>query len=176
MAIRRYKEFEPQIEASAWVDDSAVVIGKCELGEDVSIWPNATLRGDVNKIVIGDRSNVQDGCVLHSTHASDMTKNSECIVGNDVTVGHNAVLHGCIIEDECLIGMGAIVLDNAVVKKHVLIGANSLVPPGKVLESGYLYLGSPVKQARPLTEKEIEFFKYSAAHYVKLKNDYQGEE
>jgi len=176
MAIRRYKGISPACADSAWVDESAVVIGKCVLGEDVGIWPNATLRGDVNDIVIGDRSNVQDGSVVHTTHESDLSKGSKCIVGCDVTIGHNAVLHGCVIEDECLIGMGAVVLDNAVVKKHVLVGANSLVPPGKVLESGYLYVGSPIKQARPLTEKEIAFFKYSAKHYVKLKNEYVAEE
>lgn len=176
MAIRKYKSFIPQVASTAWVDDSAVVIGKTVLGEDVGVWPNATLRGDVNDIVIGDRSNIQDGAVVHTTHESDRSKGSKCIVGKDVTVGHNAILHGCILEDECLIGMGAVVLDNAVVQKHVLVGANSLVPPGKVLESGYLYVGSPVKQARPLTEKEIAFFKYSAQHYVKLKNDYQAEE
>lgn len=176
MSIRKYLGIVPQLAASAWVDESAVVIGKCQLGEDVGIWPNATLRGDVNDIIIGNRSNIQDGAVVHTTHASEVSKGSKCIVGQDVTVGHNAVLHGCIIEDECLIGMGAVVLDNAVVQKHVLVGANSLVPPGKVLESGYLYVGSPVKQARPLTDAEKAFFKYSAAHYVKLKNDFaQGD-
>ncbi|MBO1924632.1 gamma carbonic anhydrase family protein [Thiomicrorhabdus sp. 6S3-12] len=176
MSIRKYKGIAPKIESSAWVDESAVVIGKCILAEDVSIWPNATLRGDVNDIEIGPRSNIQDGVVVHTTHESDISKGSKCIVGQDVTIGHNAVLHGCIIEDECLIGMGAVVLDNAVVQKHVLVAANALVPPGKVLESGYLYVGSPVKQARPLTEKELAFFKYSAEHYVKLKNDYQQDE
>ena len=174
MSIRPYQGVFPNLCDSAWIDESAVVIGKCVLESDVSIWPNATLRGDVNDIVIGARSNIQDGAVVHTTHESDISKGSKCIVGQDVTVGHNAVLHGCIIEDECLIGMGAVVLDNAVVQKHVLIGANSLVPPGKVLESGFLYVGSPVKQARPLTEKEIAFFKYSTAHYVKLKNEYQA--
>ncbi|WP_024850153.1 gamma carbonic anhydrase family protein [Hydrogenovibrio kuenenii] len=173
MTLRSYHDISPNLASGAWVDDSAVVIGKCELGEDVSVWPNATLRGDVNDIKIGDRSNIQDGAVVHTTHQSDITKGSQCIVGKDVTVGHNAVLHGCIIEDECLIGMGAVVLDNAVVQKHVLVGANSLVPPGKILESGYLYVGSPVKQARPLTDDEKAFFKYSAAHYVKLKKSFQ---
>lgn len=173
MALRTYNSISPIIGKESWVDDSAVVIGKCELGEDVSIWPNATLRGDVNNIKIGDRTNIQDGAVVHTTHESPLTKGSKCIVGKDVTIGHNAVLHGCIIEDESLIGMGAVVLDNAVVQKHVLVGANSLVPPGKVLESGYLYVGSPVKQARPLTEEEKAFFKYSAEHYVKLKNEFQ---
>ncbi len=173
MSIRQYKNWIPKVAESAWIDDSAVVIGRCELAEKVSIWPNATLRGDVNDIVIGARSNIQDGVVVHTTHESAVSKGSKCIVGADVTVGHNAVLHGCIIEDECLIGMGAVVLDNAVVQKHVLVGANSLVPPGKVLESGYLYVGSPVKKARPLTDEEKAFFKYSAQHYVELKQDYQ---
>lgn len=176
MSLRKYKGIAPQVHATAWVDESAVVIGKCVLAEDVSIWPNATLRGDVNDIQIGARSNIQDGSVVHTTHESETSKGSKCLVGADVTIGHNAVLHGCIIEDECLIGMGAVVLDNAVVKKNVLVGANSLVPPGKVLESGYLYVGLPVKQVRPLTEKELAFFKYSATHYVKLKNDYAAEE
>jgi carbonic anhydrase/acetyltransferase-like protein (isoleucine patch superfamily) len=175
MSIRNYKGISPLLAKSAWVDESAVVIGRCTLAEEVSIWPNATLRGDVNDIVIGARSNIQDGVVVHTTHESAVSKGSKCIVGEDVTVGHNAVLHGCIIEDECLIGMGAVVLDNAVVQKHVLVGANSLVPPGKVLESGYLYVGSPVKKARPLTEEEKAFFKYSAQHYVKLKNDYAND-
>lgn len=173
MSVRTYKNFTPSLQASTWVDESAVVIGRCELAEDVSVWPNATLRGDVNDIQVGARSNIQDGCVLHTTHESDISKGSKCIVGEDVTVGHNVVLHGCVLENECLIGMGAVVLDNAVVQTHVLVGANSLVPAGKVLESGYLYLGSPVKKIRELTQEEKAFFKYSAQHYVKLKNDYQ---
>ncbi|NPA71969.1 MAG: gamma carbonic anhydrase family protein [Gammaproteobacteria bacterium] len=172
MNIRPYKKMMPQIAETAWIDQSAVVIGQCTLDESVGIWPNATLRGDVNEIKIGARSNIQDGAVLHTTHESDLSKGSQCIVGCDVTVGHNVVLHGCILEDECLIGMGSVVLDNAVVQKQVLVGANSLVPAGKVLESGYLYVGSPVKQVRALTDKERGFFKYSAAHYVKLKSEY----
>lgn len=176
MSVRKYKGIAPSIADSAWVDESAVVIGRCVLAENVGIWPNATLRGDVNDIDIGEGSNIQDGAVVHTTHQSDISNGSKCIVGKNVTVGHNAVLHGCIIEDECLIGMGAVVLDNAVVQTHVLVGANSLVPAGKVLESGYLYVGSPVKQARPLTDKEKAFFKYSADHYIKLKNDYQEAE
>ncbi|WP_321275745.1 gamma carbonic anhydrase family protein [Thiomicrorhabdus indica] len=173
MSVRMYKSFTPSLQESTWVDESAVVIGRCDLAEDVSVWPNATLRGDVNDIQIGARSNIQDGCVLHTTHESDISKGSKCIVGEDVTVGHNVVLHGCVLENECLIGMGSVVLDNAVVQTHVLVGANSLVPAGKVLESGYLYLGSPVKKIRELTQEEKAFFKYSAQHYVKLKNDYQ---
>jgi len=173
MVIRYYKRFKPDIAKTAWVDDSAVVIGRCKLAEDVGIWPNAVLRGDVNNIVIGACSNIQDGAGLHTTHESDLSKGSQCIVGQNVTVGHNVILHGCIIEDESLIGMGSVVLDHAVVQKHVLVGANSLVPPGKVLESGFLYVGSPVKKVRALTDKEKAFFKYSAKHYVELKNDYK---
>ncbi len=174
--IRSYQGVYPDIASTAWVDASAVVIGQCILEEEVSIWPNATLRGDVNAIKVGARSNIQDGTVLHTTHDSEWAKGSQCIVGKDVTVGHNVVLHGCIIEDECLIGMGAVILDHAVVNRQVLVGANSLVPAGKVLESGYLYLGSPVKRIRPLTEQERDFFKYSAAHYVALKHTYQSED
>jgi len=176
MNIRQYQGVFPVIKEGAWVDQSAVVIGKCVLKEGVSIWPNVTLRGDVNRIIVGARSNIQDGAVLHTTHDSDLTKGSQCIVGEDVTVGHNVVLHGCTIENECLIGMGAVVLDHAVVQHQVLVGASSLVPSGKILESGYLYLGSPVKKIRPLTDKERAFFRYSAAHYVKLKNEYQAAE
>ncbi|AEG30823.1 gamma carbonic anhydrase family protein [Thiomicrospira cyclica] len=175
MTLRSYKGIGPELAKSAWVDPSAQVIGPCHLAEDVSIWPCAVLRGDVSAIEIGARSNIQDGAVVHATHVSERTRGSMTRVGCDVTVGHNVVLHGCILEDECLIGMGAIVLDNAVVQKHVLVGANSLVPAGKVLDSGYLYLGSPVKQIRPLTDDEKAFFKYSAAHYVKLKNEFAAE-
>jgi carbonic anhydrase/acetyltransferase-like protein (isoleucine patch superfamily) len=175
MTIRNYKGIQPQLADTAWVDPSAQVIGKVVLAEDVGIWPCAVLRGDVNDIFIGARSNIQDGAVVHTTHESERSKGSKTRIGADVTVGHNAVLHGCIIEDECLIGMGAIVLDNAIVRSQVLIGANSLVPAGKELASGYLYLGSPVKQIRPLTEEEKAYFKYSAAHYVKLKNEFSSE-
>lgn len=175
MTLRSYQGKWPELASNAWVDTSAQVIGPCLLADDVSVWPCAVLRGDVSAIEIGARSNIQDGAVVHATHASAQTQGSKTQVGCDVTVGHNVILHGCILEDECLIGMGTIVLDNALVKKHVLVGANSLVPAGKVLESGYLYLGSPVKQIRPLTHDEIAFFKYSAAHYVKLKNEFAAE-
>lgn len=176
MAIRKYKGILPELSQTCWVDRSAQVIGQCQLAEDVSVWPCAVLRGDVNDIKVGPRSNIQDGVVVHATHESARSKGSKTIIGADVTVGHNVVLHGCIIDDECLIGMGSVILDNAHIKKHVLIGANSLVPAGKTLESGFLYLGSPVKQMRPLTDDEKAFFTYSSAHYVKLKNEFMSEE
>ncbi|MDH3342784.1 MAG: gamma carbonic anhydrase family protein [Gammaproteobacteria bacterium] len=169
MTIRKFEKFIPEIAESAFVDDSAVVIGDVRLGADSSIWPMCSVRGDINSIRIGERSNIQDGSVLHVTHDSEFAPGGAKLdVGDDVTVGHNVVLHACSIEDACLIGMGAVVLDGAVVKSGAMVGAGSLVPPGKILESGYLWLGSPVKRVRELSEKEKAFFKYSAQHYVKL--------
>ncbi len=169
MTVRSYKDHTPDIANSAWIDPSATVIGQVTLGDSVSIWPNATLRGDVNQITVGDHSNVQDGAVLHCTHDGPYTSGgSPLIVGKRVTVGHQACLHGCTVGDDVLIGIGAIVLDGAVIEDQVMVGAGSLVPPGKTLSSGYLYVGSPVKQARALTEKEKEALAYSASHYIKL--------
>ncbi|MDA3868726.1 MAG: gamma carbonic anhydrase family protein [Gammaproteobacteria bacterium] len=170
MTVRKFEYYSPDIAESAYVDESAVVTGNVTLGADSSIWPMASLRGDINSIRVGARSNIQDGSVLHVTHDSEYAPGGlPLVVGNDVTVGHNVVLHACTIEDECLIGMGAIVLDGAVVQRGAMVGAGSLVPPGKVLEGGYLWLGSPVKRVRELSEKEQAYFKYSAQHYVKLK-------
>lgn len=171
MTIRKFEEFMPEVAESAFVDETAVVIGNVKLGADSSIWPMCSVRGDINSIRIGERTNIQDGSVLHVTHDSEYAPGGVSLdVGNDVTVGHNVVLHACCIENECLIGMGAVVLDGAVVQSGAMVGAGSLVPPGKVLESGYLWLGSPVKRVRELSEKEKTFLKYSAMHYVKLKN------
>lgn len=174
MTIEKYAGIEPQVANGAWIHLSAQVIGDVTLAEGVSIWPCAVLRGDVNFIRIGRDCNVQDGAVLHVTHRrSDDPAGAPLVLGERVTVGHAAVLHGCQIGNDCLIGMGAIVLDRAVVEDKVIVGAGSLVPPGKRLESGYLYLGSPVKKMRPLTEAELEGFAYSANNYLKLKEDYQ---
>jgi carbonic anhydrase/acetyltransferase-like protein (isoleucine patch superfamily) len=173
MRIRRYKDSTPQIASSAYVDEAAVVIGDVIIGEDTSVWPMAVLRGDVNYIRIGERCSIQDGSVLHVTHPHEAVPGGHpLLIGNEVTVGHNVTLHGCTIHDRCLVGMGSTVLDGAVLEEGVLLGAGSLVPPGKILEGGYLWIGSPVKRARPLTEAEIAWFGYSAAHYVRLKNDY----
>lgn len=171
--IEKYLDYKPILAENCWVHDSAVVIGKVELGEDVGVWPCAVMRGDVNDLKIGNRSNVQDGAVIHATHPGPFNeKGYATTVGEDVTIGHNAILHGTTIGNRVLIGMGATVLDGSVVEDDVIIGANSLVPMGKTLESGYLYVGSPVKALRPLTDKEKEFLSYSAAHYIKLKNEY----
>jgi carbonic anhydrase/acetyltransferase-like protein (isoleucine patch superfamily) len=173
MAIRPYKGIVPQLGARVYVDDSAVVIGDVVLGEDASVWPQCSVRGDVNAIRIGARSNIQDNTVMHVTHKyPDLPEGRACIVGDDVTVGHQCVLHACTIGNECLIGMGSIVLDGAVLHDRVLLGAGSLVTEGKELEGGYLWLGRPAKKVRPLTEQELKWFAYSAKHYVKLKDDY----
>lgn len=171
--LRRYKDLFPVIGDRVMIDDSSVIVGDVRLADDVSIWPLVAARGDVNYIQIGARSNIQDGSVLHVTHKS--AKNPEgnpLIVGEDVTVGHKVMLHGCTIGNRVLVGMGSILLDGVVVEDDVMIGAGSLVPQHKRLASGYLYLGSPVKQIRPLKEAELEGLRYSANNYVKWKNDY----
>ena len=175
-SIRSYKGISPQFPESTYIDESAVVIGDVAIGEDVSVWPCAVIRGDMHWIKIGSRTSVQDNAVLHITHASDFNEGGWPLsIGDDVTIGHNACLHGCTIGNEVLIGIGATVLDGAVVEDQVIIGAGALVPPGKKLESGYLYIGNPCKQSRPLKDSEKAFFKYSANNYVKLKNEYQSE-
>lgn len=177
IALRPYKNHFPQQGDRVMIDSSSVVVGEVQLADDVSIWPLVAIRGDVNKVVIGKRSNIQDGSVLHVTHKS--TSNPEgypLIVGEDVTVGHKAMLHGCTIGNRVLVGMGSILLDGVIVEDDVMIGAGSLVPPGKRLESGYLYLGSPVKQVRPLSEAEIAGLLYSSNNYVGWKNEYLVQE
>ena len=176
MAIRTYQGITPSLGARVFIDSSAVVIGDVQLGEDSSVWPFALIRGDMHRIRIGARSSVQDGSVLHITHAGPFNPDGfPLIIGDDVTIGHKVTLHGCTLGNRILVGMGSIVMDGAVVQDEVVIGAGSLVPPGKVLESGYLYVGSPVKQARALTDKERAFFTYSAANYVRLKDQHMLE-
>lgn len=171
MAIRSYQNHTPNLGERAFVDHSAVVIGDVEIGADSSVWPLTVIRGDMHRIRIGARTSVQDASVLHITHASPFNPGGfPLLIGDDVTIAHKVMLHGCSIGSRVLIGMGSIVMDGAVVEDDVIVGAGSLVPPGKRLESGFLYVGSPVRQARPLTDKERAFFTYSAANYVKLKD------
>ncbi len=172
MTIRQFQDRTPSLGKGVYVDEQAVVIGAVTLDDNASIWPCAVARGDVNHIHIGERTNIQDGSVLHVSHQSDYGLGYPLIIGKDVTVGHNATLHACQIEDEVLIGMNATVLDGAYIPKHCIIGANALVPPHKRLESGWMYMGIPAKPVRRLTEQEIAFFCYSAQHYVRLKNLY----
>lgn len=172
-AIRKFQGREPQLGARVLVDESAVVIGDVVLGDDSSVWPCVVIRGDMHKIRIGQRTSVQDGSVLHITHASAYNPAGHALlIGDDVTVGHSVCLHGCTIGNRVLIGIGSTILDGAIVEEEVVIGAGSLVPPGKRLESGFMYMGTPVKQIRPLKDSERSFFCYSANNYVKLKDDY----
>ena len=176
-SIRSYKGIRPTLGQRVMIDPASVVIGNVELGDDVGIWPLVVIRGDVNQVTIGARTNVQDGSILHLTHKSASNPQGHpLVIGEDVTVGHKAMLHGCTVGNRVLIGMGAILLDGVVVEDDVMIGAGSLVAPGKRLESGYLYLGSPAKKVRALTENEIAGLLYSANNYVTWKNDYLAEE
>lgn len=167
--IRSFEGMTPRIAEDVWVDGTAVVIGDVEIGSGSSIWPGVVVRGDIHRIRIGERTSIQDGSVLHVTHDSRFVPGGHpTLVGDAVTVGHKVILHGCDVGNRCLIGMGSIILDGAAVRSRVMLGAGSLVPGGKVLESGYLWMGSPVKRIRELTEKELEFLEYSARNYHKL--------
>lgn len=171
MTIRKFENIAPRVATTAYVDATALVIGDVTLEEDVSLWPNVVARGDVNSIRVGARTNVQDGTVLHVSHDSEFAPGGFPLdIGADITVGHQAILHGCIIEDRCLVGMAATVMDGAVLRAGVILGAGSLVPPGRELEGGYLWVGSPARRVRPLREQETAFLEYSARHYVELKN------
>tara|TARA_R110002110_G_scaffold205066_7_gene417080 strand:- start:214750 stop:215202 length:453 start_codon:yes stop_codon:yes gene_type:complete len=143
------------------------------MGDDVSVWPQVSIRGDMHEIRIGSRSSVQDGCVLHITHAGPFNPAGWPLhIGEDVTIGHNATLHGCTIGNRVLIGMCATVMDGAIVEDEVVIAAGALVTPGKTLRSGYLYGGSPAREMRELSDSERDYFTYSAANYVRLKDQH----
>lgn len=171
--IRSYQDKTPIIGNGSYIDETAVVIGDVVIGENCSVWPLTVIRGDINSIRIGDDTNIQDGSVLHVTHRGDYSPDgAELHIGSQVTIGHKALLHGCRIGNQCLIGMGSIVTDNAVIEDRVIVGSGSLVPPGKTLESGYLYLGNPAVQKRRLSEREVEYLAYVAEHYILLKQNY----
>ncbi len=173
MPISSYKNISPKIDATAYIDTMAVVIGDVVIAEHVSVWPMAVIRGDVNKIRIGANTNIQDGSVLHVTTPSEFFADGfDLIIGAKVTIGHKAVLHGCHIADNCLIGMGAVIMDGASIGANTMVASGSVVTPNKQLEGGYLWLGSPARKVRALNEKELAFLEYSQAHYVKLKQDY----
>lgn len=169
-----YLDSSPRIAEGVFVHASALIIGDVSVGRNSSIWCGAVIRGDVNRISIGAESNIQDLSVLHVSHkTADNPAGAPLLIGDRVTIGHRVILHGCEIGDECLIGMGAIVMDGAVLEPRVLLGAGSLVPEGKRLQGGHLYLGSPARMARPLTAEEIAYFAYSAQHYVRLQQRYR---
>ena len=175
--IRPFGKHSPQLGEQCYIDPSAVVIGNVTLGDDCSVWPQAVIRGDMHRITIGARSSIQDGSVLHITHDSQYNPGGwPLTIGEEVTVGHRCVLHGCSLGNQVLIGNGAIIMDGAVLEDQVVVAANALVAPGKVLRSGYLYVGSPARETRELTAQEIAFFAYTANNYVKLKNQHLAEQ
>jgi carbonic anhydrase/acetyltransferase-like protein (isoleucine patch superfamily) len=171
MNIRPFAGISPQIAVTAYVDAAAVVIGNVRIGEHASLWPMVVARGDVNRIEIGDFTNIQDGAVVHCTHDGPYTPSGfATTIGSHVTVGHNAVVHACNVGDYSLIGMSCTVMDGAVLEARVMLGAGSLVPPGKRLEGGYLWVGVPARRMRALNAAELESLAYSAQHYARLKD------
>ena len=175
MTVTNFEGIKPRIALSAYVDETALVIGDVTLEEDVSLWPKVVARGDVNSICIGARTNIQDGTILHVSHDSEFAPGGFALqVGADITVGHQAILHGCTVEDRCLIGMAATVMDGAVIRSGAIVGAGSLVPPGRELEGGFLWVGSPARKVRALKPEEEGFLEYSAVHYVELKNRHKA--
>lgn len=168
--IRTFQGVKPTIPTSCFIEETAVVIGDVVMGEDCSVWFNAVIRGDVNSILIGDRTNVQDLCMLHVTHDTH-----PLLIGSDVTIGHNVVLHGCTIQDRVLVGMGSIIMDGAVIGEDSVVGAGALVVEGTIVPPKSLILGSPAKVKRPATEKELAWIKESAKNYMKYAREYMGD-
>lgn len=173
MPVAPYLDLHPHVGSHVYLHGSAQVIGDVSLGEDCSVWCNAVLRGDVNRIRIGQATNIQDLAMCHVSHKTPAKpEGSPLTIGDRVTIAHAVILHGCTIGNECLVGMGSIVMDDVVIENHVMIGAGSLVPPGKRLDSGWLYVGRPAQPVRRLTAAELEHLRYSAEHYVRVKNNY----
>lgn len=176
ISLRSFQGKTPDIGQRVLIDPSAVVMGQVTLEDDVSVWPQVAIRGDMHRIRVGARTSVQDGSVLHITHAGPFNLEGWPLdIGCDVTIGHSAVLHGCTVGNRVLVGMSATVMDGAVIEDDVVIAAGALVTPGKRLRSGYLYAGSPAREVRPLSEKELAYFTYSANNYVRLKDQHIAE-
>jgi len=168
MTIRNYLDYAPQIEESAYIDEAATVIGRVKIGKYASVWPGAVLRGDINRITVGHNSNIQDGAVLHVTYELAVD------IGNNVTVGHLAMIHGAVIGDNSLIGIKAIVLDGAVIGKNSVIAAGALVPPGMQIPDGVMVMGAPAKVKRELTSDEIKSIAANCQSYVNIISDYKN--
>ena len=173
MPLSNYLNTAPILGNRVYLHPSCQVIGEVTLGDDSSVWCNTVLRGDVNRIVVGRGTNVQDLTMGHVSHkTAEKPDGAPLIIGDYVTVGHSVILHGCTIGNECLIGMGSIVMDDVIIPDRVMIGAGSMVTQGKVLESGMLYMGRPAKAVRALTVEEIAYLRYSAEHYMRVKDNY----
>ncbi|MFC1586206.1 gamma carbonic anhydrase family protein [Fibrobacterota bacterium] len=173
MTVKSWCNMSPQLGERVYIDPNALVLGDVVIGDDSSVWPMASVRGDVAKISIGSETNIQDGCSLHCNIDSRFFPGGSTLtVGDLVTVGHQATLHGCTLGDRVLIGMGATVLDGVIIAPDVLLGANSLVLPNTKLESGFLYAGNPARKIRKLTDEEWDFLPYSSQSYRELKDKY----
>ncbi|MBK7147182.1 MAG: gamma carbonic anhydrase family protein [Xanthomonadales bacterium] len=173
MPIRTYQGQKPRLGQRVYVDVGAHLIGDVELGDDVSLWPGTVVRGDVNFIRIGARTNVQDGSIIHVSHDGPYASGGyPTIIGAGVTIGHGAIVHACVIEDGCLIGMGATVLDGATIRKNGFVGAGAVIAPGKTVGERELWLGNPARLVRVLSDRDVESLYYSSTHYVKLKDRY----
>ncbi|MBP6715409.1 MAG: gamma carbonic anhydrase family protein [Acidobacteria bacterium] len=166
--LRKYKGRLPTVHPTAFVDDSAQVIGDVEIGAESSVWMTVVIRGDVNFIRIGDRSNIQDGTVVHVQHDTHPTR-----IGNDVTVGHGAIVHGCTIHDRVLVGMGAIILNGATIGEDSIIAAGTLLTEGTTIPPRSMVMGSPGKVKRALTDAEVAMIQEFADNYVRYRRDYQ---
>lgn len=169
MTILPYKNILPKIAADAWVAENAIVAGDVEIGAQSSVWFGVSMRGDVHEIRIGARTNIQDNAVVHVTRGVSGT-----YIGDDVTIGHGAIIHACTIGNEALIGMGAIILDKAIVEERAMVAAGALVPPGKTIKSGQLWGGNPARYMRDLSPQELDFLKISADNYVCLAAEYKS--
>jgi len=173
MTLRSFENIKPSITSDTYIDETGLVIGDVSIGTESSIWPFTVMRGDVNIIRIGDQTNIQDHSVCHVTHDGPYNSGGyPLVIGNQVTVGHRVTLHGCTVGDNCLIGMSATIMDGVIIEPNTLIGAGSLVTPNKTLETGYLWMGSPVRKIRKLSSEEIDSISYSAKHYVRLAKRY----
>jgi carbonic anhydrase/acetyltransferase-like protein (isoleucine patch superfamily) len=176
-ALRSFNRIAPRLGERVFIDPACTVIGDVHIGDDSSIWPGTLIRGDVNAIRIGARTNIQDGSIVHVSHDGPDGRpiGYPTHIGDDVTIGHGAIVHACTIGNACLIGMGAIILDGAVIADHAFIAAGTVIPPGKTVGSGELWLGNPARCVRTLNEKDIAQLYYSAQHYVRLKDVYLAE-
>lgn len=167
--LRTYKGIRPVVDPAAFVDESAQVIGDVVIGAESSVWMTAVIRGDVNYIRIGDRTNVQDGTIVHVQHDTHPT-----VIGDDVTIGHGAIVHGCTIHDRVLVGMGAVILNGAEIGSDSIVAAGALVTEGTVVPPGSMVMGSPARVKRPLSPREVAMVKEFADHYVRYRLDYQS--
>jgi len=172
-----YRNILPNIDKSAFIAHNAIISGDVKIGINSGVWYNCVIRGDVTKIVIGDNTNIQDGSIIHGTrpnHAQNKTKENGApvIVGNNVTIGHNAIIHACIIEDNAFVGMGSIVMDLAKIEQYGMLAAGAVLTPNKIIKSGQIWAGNPAKYFRDMTQQEKDYIKISADNYAELAREY----